>query len=180
VADLGRAPSAAVPDLLVDGERVGLRLLDLREASAHPTLAYEELARERREAQAAEEDRILYVAMTRARERLLLSGAVDFAAWPRDRPGGAPVGWLAPALAPDVPLLCRERAGFYREDASLDGSGVVGEGGPSGGGEAFENDCPRAHAPARAGIAKRQLLRVHGTDVPLALVLAAASDPPSG
>ncbi len=37
---------------------------------------------ERRRAQAEEEDRILYVAMTRARERLLLSGAVDFERWP--------------------------------------------------------------------------------------------------
>ena len=50
----------------------------------------------------------MYVAMTRARERLLLSGAVDFASWPRERPGAAPIAWLGPALAPDLPMLCAE------------------------------------------------------------------------
>ncbi|HYM45055.1 MAG TPA: UvrD-helicase domain-containing protein [Solirubrobacteraceae bacterium] len=110
VADLGRAPSMGVPDLLVDGERVGLRLLGLDDPRSRPALEYDELAQERREAQAAEEDRIVYVAMTRARERLLLSGAVDFAAWPKERPGAAPIAWLGPALAPDLPALCREVA----------------------------------------------------------------------
>ncbi len=36
---------------------------------------------------AQEEDRIVYVAMTRARERLILSGAVEFDRWPEWRPG---------------------------------------------------------------------------------------------
>jgi ATP-dependent helicase/nuclease subunit A len=108
VADLGRAPSMGVPDLLVDGERVGVRLLGLDDPEPRPALQYAELSAERREAQAEEEDRILYVAMTRARERLVLSGAVDFAAWPRDRPGAAPIAWLGPALAGELPALCAE------------------------------------------------------------------------
>jgi ATP-dependent helicase/nuclease subunit A len=177
VADLGRAPSAAVPDLLVDGERIGLRLLDLREGRSQPALAYEELARERREAQAAEEDRIAYVAMTRARERLLLSGAVDFAAWPKDRPAGAPIGWLAPALAADVPVLCRERASFYRDGANLDGASAADSEGRPGSEEVFEKGGPRARAYAGAG---RHLLRIADTDVALAMTLGAASSPPSG
>ncbi len=108
VADLGRAPSMGVPDLLVDGERVGVRLLGVDDPEPRPALQYAELSAERREAQAEEEDRILYVAMTRARERLVLSGAVDFAAWPRDRPGAAPIAWLGPALAGELPALCAE------------------------------------------------------------------------
>jgi ATP-dependent helicase/nuclease subunit A len=110
VADLGRAPSMGVPDLLVEGERVGVRLLDLDDPEPRPALRYAELSAERREAQAEEEDRIVYVAMTRARERLLLSGAVDFAAWPRERPGAAPIVWLGPALAGELPALCVEAA----------------------------------------------------------------------
>ncbi len=94
VADLGRRPNLTVPDLLVDGELVGLRLARLEEGEREATLDYELLCERRRLAQAEEEDRILYVAMTRARERLLLSGAVDFARWPDQRVGAPPsAGW---------------------------------------------------------------------------------------
>ena len=106
VADLGRAPSMAVPDLLVEGERVGVRLLAPDDPEPRAALDYAELSQRRREAQAEEEDRIVYVAMTRARERLVLSGAVDFASWPRERPGAAPIAWLGPALASELPALC--------------------------------------------------------------------------
>ncbi len=115
VADLGRTPSMAVPDLLVDDERVGLRLIGLEDPQPRPVLEYEQLANERREAQGAEEDRIVYVAMTRARERLLLSAAVDFASWPKDRPGAAPIAWLGPALAADLPQVCHEALGRSAE-----------------------------------------------------------------
>ena len=95
VADLGRAPNTRMPRLLVDGPRVGLQLLGLDGARSRPTLDYEELCQEHRRAQAEEEDRILYVAMTRARERLLLSGAIDFDA---EQAETTAIGWLAPAL----------------------------------------------------------------------------------
>ncbi len=115
VADLGRAPSMGVPDLLVGGGtasegegRIGVRLVGLEDPESRPALEFAQLADERRQAQAEEEDRIVYVAMTRARERLLLSGAVDFASWPRERPGAAPIAWLGPALAPYLPALCAE------------------------------------------------------------------------
>jgi ATP-dependent exoDNAse (exonuclease V) beta subunit len=141
VADLGRAPSMGVPDLLVSGGaasegggRIGVRLVGLEDPEPRPALEYAELADERRRAQAEEEDRIVYVAMTRARERLLLSGAVDFAGWPRERPGAPPIAWLGPALAPDLPARCAEAA---RED------------------------------PERPASASALALTVEGTDVPL-------------
>jgi ATP-dependent exoDNAse (exonuclease V) beta subunit len=85
-----------------------VRLLGLEDPEPRPALEYAQLAAERREAQAREEDRIVYVAMTRARERLLLSGAVDFASWPRERDGAAPIAWLGPALVPELPVLCAD------------------------------------------------------------------------
>ena len=103
VADLGRAQNLGVPDLLVDGDRVGVRLARLDGSPATPSLAWEELCEERKQAQAEEEDRILYVAMTRARERLLLSGAVDLERWPEQRLGAPSISWLGPALLPELP-----------------------------------------------------------------------------
>ena len=105
LADLGRQPNTQTPDMLVDGERVGLRLMRLDGARSTPALDYEQLCEERRAREAEEEDRILYVAMTRARERLLLSGAVDFERWPASRQAPTPISWLVPALSADLPAL---------------------------------------------------------------------------
>ncbi len=131
VADLGRAPSMGVPDLLVSGgatseggARIGVRLMSLSDPEPRPALDFAELAQERRDAQAEEEDRIVYVAMTRARERLLLSGAVDFASWPGDRPGAPPIAWLGPALAPQLPGLCAQAAHEPAPVLSVDGTDV--------------------------------------------------------
>ncbi len=110
VADLGRQPNTQTPDLLVDGERVGLRLVRLDGAGSRPALHYEELCSERRAREAQEEDRILYVAMTRARERMLLSGAVDFERWPTARQAPSAISWLGPALAADLPALAESGA----------------------------------------------------------------------
>jgi ATP-dependent helicase/nuclease subunit A len=103
VADLGRAQNLGVSDLLVDDDRVGLRLARLDGSGGTPSLAWDELSEERKQAQAEEEDRILYVAMTRARERLLLSGAVDLERWPDQKLGAPSISWLGPALAPELP-----------------------------------------------------------------------------
>jgi ATP-dependent exoDNAse (exonuclease V) beta subunit len=137
VADLGRAQNMSVPDLLLEapwaapaarrtsggrlagldrtdaragasGERLGLRLARLDDPEAVPSLDFEELRAERRRAQAEEEDRILYVAMTRARERLLLSAAVDFERWPEPRLGAPAISWLGPALAADLPAIVQD------------------------------------------------------------------------
>ena len=110
IADLGRAQNLSVPDLLVDDERVGLRLASVERAETKPALAFAELCEERQRAQAEEEERILYVAMTRARERLLLSAAVSFERWPEPRPGAPAISWLGPVLAPQLPELVRTHA----------------------------------------------------------------------
>jgi ATP-dependent helicase/nuclease subunit A len=107
LADLGRNGNGTPPDLLVDGGRIGLRLASLDGSPPVACLHYEELREERRRAEEAEEERIIYVAMTRARERLLLSGSCDFERWPAARSGGAPIVWLAPALVPELPELAR-------------------------------------------------------------------------
>jgi len=106
LADLGRLPNTQSPDLLVEGERIGIRLARLDGARSSPALDYEDLCRERQQREAQEEERILYVAMTRARERLLLSGSIDFERWPRREPP-TPISWLAPALAEELPELAR-------------------------------------------------------------------------
>ncbi|HEV7938341.1 MAG TPA: UvrD-helicase domain-containing protein [Solirubrobacteraceae bacterium] len=107
VADLGREVNLRVPDLLFDeaGGRLGLRLQQLGNPESISALAYEQLRDERRLAQEEEEDRVLYVACTRAENRLLLSGSVTFERWPAVRPGSAPIAWMAPALVPDAPTL---------------------------------------------------------------------------
>ncbi len=102
VADLGRQPNNQPPTMLLDGERIGLRLVAL-DGTSEPALDYEQLASSRALEEAQEEDRILYVAMTRARRRLLLSGAADFGRWPG--PERSPIAWLAPALVADLPDL---------------------------------------------------------------------------
>jgi ATP-dependent helicase/nuclease subunit A len=107
VADLGRQPNTQTPDLLIDGDRLGVRLVRLDGGRSAPTLDYRELCEERRLREGEEEDRILYVAMTRARERLLLSGAIDFERWPRSAQAATAISWLGPALAEDLPALVR-------------------------------------------------------------------------
>jgi ATP-dependent helicase/nuclease subunit A len=124
VADLGRAQNLGVGDLLVDGDRIGLRLARLDGSAATPSLAWPELSEERRLAQAEEEDRILYVAMTRARERLLLSGAVDFERWPEQRLGAPTISWLGPALSPDLPASVQTLPPPIRELAVVASDGT--------------------------------------------------------
>ncbi len=107
LADLGhQSTESHPPALLVDGSRVGLRLPTL-ERKMLDTLAHAELNAARRAAASAEEERIIYVAMTRARERLILSGAARFASWPSE--GRTAISWLGPALVAD--LAARAAAG---------------------------------------------------------------------
>jgi len=114
VADMGRTGNIRAPDLLVDKHgagppRIGLQLVSLDGSAPVAALDFEALRRERASEEAAEEHRIIYVAMTRARERLLLSGAADFSSWPQERPGSPPIGWVAPALIEDLPAHLRSR-----------------------------------------------------------------------
>ena len=134
VADLARRFNLADlnQSILLDRQEqglVGARLVDPVTADAWPTVPHELVARRARRRCLAEELRILYVALTRARERLLLLASVPldqkrhaWRAWqsPADSPlpefalddARAPVDWLGPALAahPDFqPFLAAQR-----------------------------------------------------------------------
>jgi ATP-dependent exoDNAse (exonuclease V) beta subunit len=114
VADLGRGAITVRDRLLVgDGGAVGLRLAPIGGGDAIPALAWDALAEEERRAEDEEERRLFYVAMTRARERLILSGGVDRERLPDPRPAGPPIDWIWRALGADVaePETVVERAG---------------------------------------------------------------------
>lgn len=99
VPDLGRQGVLGRERLLIgEDASVGIKLATLAGGEAVPALGYERIAEGLTAAEAAEERRLLYVAATRAEERLILSGGVDTAKWPTARPGGPPLDWLAPAL----------------------------------------------------------------------------------
>lgn len=104
VADLGRGNGGRRGQLVRvsrDGERLGLRLKRAGYAERISALDYDELAREQQRWEQAEERRLFYVAMTRARERLILSGAAGFEDWERANQG-APIGWIGAAFVPDI------------------------------------------------------------------------------
>ncbi len=107
VADLGRQPPSPGHAVVLvgsrpDDPRVGVKLRPLDEDSVG-ALDYDAMLEEERAASDAEERRLVYVAVTRAQERLILSGAVRVANWPaEDRPGAAPIAWVGPAFVPDV------------------------------------------------------------------------------
>jgi RecB family exonuclease len=109
VADLGRQGATGRPALLVgeDGS-VGLRLAPIGGGDGVPALAWERLAEAEARADAEEERRLFYVAMTRAKDRLILAGGVDCGRWPPARNGGAPILWIARALAGDPAALVSE------------------------------------------------------------------------
>ncbi|HEY4830146.1 MAG TPA: UvrD-helicase domain-containing protein [Solirubrobacteraceae bacterium] len=113
VADLGRGPRWRAELIRIgrDG-RFGLRLAEPGTGRRESALDYKALGDERLAAEADEERRLFYVAMTRARERLILSGAakLDVLPDPGDSDshsptgqptfgGGGPIAWIGPGLA---------------------------------------------------------------------------------
>jgi ATP-dependent helicase/nuclease subunit A len=108
VADLGRdgREDDALLDIAEDG-RIALRIATLEDGLVD-SRDRPELREEQRLAADAEERRIMYVALTRAEDRLVLSGATDFEKWPEAKPLSAPVTWLWRALAPDLAERVRE------------------------------------------------------------------------
>ncbi len=101
VADLGRGPRWRAELMRVgrDG-RFGLRLAEPGTGKRESALDYKSLGDERIAAEAREERRLFYVAMTRARERLILSGAARLEKWPALEGSGGPIAWIAPAVEP--------------------------------------------------------------------------------
>ena len=111
---------------------LGAKVVQRRERRKFPSLAHDAVARRLRKEALAEEMRVLYVALTRARERLILSASLKDAgksamAWYRQAAGqgsrlnGAllsqdrrPIDWLGKALIrhPDAAPL-RDQAGIF-------------------------------------------------------------------
>ncbi|HEY4347249.1 MAG TPA: UvrD-helicase domain-containing protein [Gaiellaceae bacterium] len=107
--DLGGPPPADEILALSDG-RFGFKVVHPTSGERRPVFAYEEVLEAEREAGRAERLRLYYVAMTRAVDRLLVSGAVGEE---RD----TPIGWVLSKLdceeelAGEAPLFELERGG---------------------------------------------------------------------
>ncbi|MGH2863590.1 MAG: UvrD-helicase domain-containing protein, partial [Solirubrobacteraceae bacterium] len=104
VADVGRQVLPRAGSLIRiarDDQRLGLRLKQPGDGRRVSVLAYEELKLEEREREAEEERRLFYVAMTRARERLIVSGAARLDNWDHAN-RFAPVGWIGKSFVPDI------------------------------------------------------------------------------
>ncbi len=109
VADLGRGPRWRAELMRVgrDG-RFGLRLAQPGTARRESALHYKALGDEQQQAEAREERRLFYVAMTRAKERLIVSGAAKLEAW---QSSGGPIAWLGPALLGDIDAAVEQGSG---------------------------------------------------------------------
>ena len=97
VADAGRDRNAPSPDeilCLPDG-RFGFRVADPATGSRRPAFDYEQVREAEREAERAERLRLYYVAMTRAIDRLIVSGAIDPG---RTADQATPIGWVLARL----------------------------------------------------------------------------------
>jgi ATP-dependent exoDNAse (exonuclease V) beta subunit len=113
VADLGRSGRGDDDALRVteDG-RVGLKIASMAGGSVKG-LDLQAIQDDQEREQDEEERRIFYVAMTRAQELLVLSGATDTEKWPEPRPLGVPMEWIwrgfAPGLDSGAPQGARTR-----------------------------------------------------------------------
>ena len=103
VADAGRDRVPPSPDeilALPDG-RFGFRVADPVTAKHRGAFDYEAVKEARQEAERAERLRLYYVALTRAKERLIVSGSVDVGA---EREVPTPIAWVLDRLDADAEL----------------------------------------------------------------------------
>jgi ATP-dependent helicase/nuclease subunit A len=108
VADLGRGPTWDGGLLaLGSGGRLGLKISRPGVGVRIEALDYRELREERVARDRAEQRRLFYVAMTRAQERLILSGAARLDREPRPD-SLTPIDWIAPAFRPLDGVAVRE------------------------------------------------------------------------
>src|SRR5881398_2365472 len=103
VADAGRDKAPPSPDeiLALSDGRFGFRVADPVTAKRRGAFDYEAVKEARQEAERAERLRLYYVAMTRARERLIVSGSVDFG---KASEVPTPIAWVLERLAADEEL----------------------------------------------------------------------------
>jgi ATP-dependent helicase/nuclease subunit A len=93
VADAGRDTARRDADeilCLPDG-RLGFRVADPATGRRRPTSDYQTVSEAEKEAQEAERRRLYYVAMTRAIDRLIVSGSIDPE---RGAEASTPIGWV--------------------------------------------------------------------------------------
>jgi ATP-dependent helicase/nuclease subunit A len=103
VADAGRDRVPPSPDeilALPDG-RFGFRVADPVTAKRRGAFDYEAVKEARQAAERAERLRLYYVAMTRAKERLIVSGSVELGS---DRETPTPIAWVLERLAAEEDL----------------------------------------------------------------------------
>jgi ATP-dependent exoDNAse (exonuclease V) beta subunit len=97
VADAGRDRAGPGSDEIIclpDG-RLGFRVADPATGKRLPTSDYNEVKAAEAHAEEAERRRLYYVAMTRAIDRLIVSGAID---QDRKADAGTPIGWVLDRL----------------------------------------------------------------------------------
>jgi ATP-dependent helicase/nuclease subunit A len=118
VADAGRdkAPPASDEILALSDGRFGFRVADPLTSERRGAYAYEEVKEARKAEERAERLRLYYVAMTRAIDRLIVSGSIDPE---RTADETTPIGWVIGRLDADGEI---ERA--TREPVELDREGA--------------------------------------------------------
>jgi len=120
VADAGRDRAAPSPDeiLALSDGRFGFRVADPYTTRRRGAFDYEAVKETRRAEEAAERLRLYYVAMTRAKERLIVSGSIDRST---ERDATTPIGWVLARLDADAELDAAGEAPLEiaREDARL-------------------------------------------------------------
>ncbi len=120
VADAGRdRPTPAADELLAlsDG-RFGFRVVDPITSERRGAFGYDEVRRAREADDRAERLRLYYVAMTRAIDRLIVSGAVNPES---SSDASTPLGWVLDRLEADKELAAagRDPIELERDDARL-------------------------------------------------------------
>ena len=121
VADAGREGPPPSPEeilALADG-RFGFRVADPVTTKRHGAFDYEEVKDARAAEDRAERLRLYYVAMTRAKERLIVSGSIDRE---RKADGSTPIGWVLDRLDADAEI---EAAGAAPVEIARDAARFV-------------------------------------------------------
>jgi ATP-dependent helicase/nuclease subunit A len=121
VADAGRdrAPPASHEILALSDGRFGFRVADPITSKPRGAYAYDAVQQARKEEERAERLRLYYVAMTRAIDRLIISGSIDPE---RTSDDTTPIGWVLGRLEAKEEI---ERAGDEPVELEREGARVI-------------------------------------------------------